>query len=811
MNSKAQYYKDVKKWVIINTIDKKPINKNWTAFNLNTNIEIKDNKNIAVITGDVSGIIVLDIDNKVPQQINKIKRSKNKGIQDWKDILNIYNNNEDIKTLKATTPSGGLHYYFKYNDKVKHLYNRACTILNNKNEECAIDIKTNKGCVLIEPSIKKIDNRNIKYSFINIDTEIIEMPEWLINEINKIQIKDIKNDDKYNNDNNNEAIETLKEELKQNNITIETERQLTDLLDIIGDHYNDYNGWMIVANVLKNINTSLFNIFNEWSKKSIDKYKGENDCKRIWNIVGNYKFTIGTLIYWAKQENKELYEQWKMKYKPVNIELTFNGLEGYIAQYIKAKYLKLNCICTNITNKTFYYFNGTRWVEDINYCRLYNYIKYNYSNEIKNIYFSLIEEFNKKSNEDEEYCNSKEAKLLKGKIESLNKIDKKINGKPTFIEDVIKIIARDTFDKDFYNKLNEYRHLIGFDDGVYDLKNNTFRQGRYDDYISYSVGYNYNNKSDINNIELNTFLNQVFPNKDVREYVLQQIAQMLCGNNYGEIVHTHTGIGKNGKSKFCKLLEYTFGDYWHEVPVTMITKNNKLSYNKPDPTLSNLKGVRCMVASEPNEGEEINDALIKKIGSQEELEFRMLYSNLTQILKFQCKCHIFCNDKLKVNGDDEAIGRRMRVIPYVSVFTENNIDEENNIYKVNYNLDEVLNKCKESFMALLLSKFKYDYIYTMPDIIKEKSEKYMSENNLMKDFIESIMIKTNNKNDFIKVQDAWSKYSCNDNYDKMKQSDFRRKFIKNLKGDHYERKMIDGENYKNIIIGWTFKEDENND
>lgn len=796
----ARFYKEKMKWVIMNSNDKKePLHKGWQNFTLDTDVNIKEGLNLSVITGKVSNIIVVDVDNKIPTEKKWQKISKSTGVKDWYKLLDKFNNGNDILTLKATTPSGGYHYFFNYNDNVKHINNSVQAILNDKNEHIAIDIRTNKGQILIEPSKLIIDDKIKEYKFNDINIKPIDMPEWLINEITKVQFKEVKKNNKYKKD-NNDTITTLELEIN-NEITNENERQINDLLDLIGNKYDYYKEWFIVGNALKKLNNNLFNVFHQWSKNSTEKYKSEKDCKALWDDVGNYVYTIGTLIYWAKQENKELYAQWCIKYKPISISITYSGLESDIATYIISKYLKLNYISVDIQQKIFFYFNGNRWIEDKNYMKIYNFIKYNFINEIEDIRFKLMNELKTKQENDENFINSKECKSLSGKIDGLFKIIKKVKGKPTFIEDIIKIIAREVYDKDFYNNLNENREIIGFNDGIYDLKLKQFRQGKYNDYCSFSVGYNFPTSYNSNKNELIQFLNQVFPNKDVREYTLQQIAQMLCGNNFGEIIHTHTGIGKNGKSKMTDLLKYTFGDYYYEVPINMLTKNNKLTYNKPDPTLANLKGIRCMIGSEPNEGEEINDALIKKIGSQEEQQYRMLYSNITNVLKYQCKCHIFCNDKLKINGTDDAIVRRMRVIPYESIFREDNIDEKNNIYKVDYSIQKTLFKNRENFMLMLLNLFNYNYEYSMPDIIKEKSKDYIEENNNLKEFIDETIIYTNDDNDILTLNDIWQEYKTYKDYEIKDRKIFYKRVVKCIDRKLYDRKKINNKEYKKLYTG----------
>ena len=44
------------------------------------------------------------------------------------------------------------------------------------------------------------------------------------------------------------------------------------------------------------------------------------------------------------------------------------------------------------------------------------------------------------------------------------------------------------YDKTFMDKLNDKKHLIGFENGVYDLDRDEFREGLPDDYVSLSTG-----------------------------------------------------------------------------------------------------------------------------------------------------------------------------------------------------------------------------------------------------------------------------------------------------------------------------------
>ena len=52
------------------------------------------------------------------------------------------------------------------------------------------------------------------------------------------------------------------------------------------------------------------------------------------------------------------------------------------------------------------------------------------------------------------------------------------------MNDYITILKDKTFDREFVNKLDIDMSLIGFKNGVFDIKNNIFRSGKPNDYIS---------------------------------------------------------------------------------------------------------------------------------------------------------------------------------------------------------------------------------------------------------------------------------------------------------------------------------------
>jgi hypothetical protein len=72
------------------------------------------------------------------------------------------------------------------------------------------------------------------------------------------------------------------------------------------------------------------------------------------------------------------------------------------------------------------------------------------------------------------------------------------------------------FDQEFEKKLDADQNLLGFTNGVYDLSQHRFRDGRPEDYISLSFGYDYKVFENCDQIlnDPRLFLSQFLPKDD---------------------------------------------------------------------------------------------------------------------------------------------------------------------------------------------------------------------------------------------------------------------------------------------------------
>lgn len=151
--------------------DKHPPLPGWQKFTRENALRyietdrVKNPIGLGVLTGAPSGIIVVDID------------IKDNGMINWR---NLVEQNWLPKTFTVLTGTGGLHYYFKYDQKTAGMRNRHFT-------GWGIDIRGDGGFIIFPGS--RHENGKLYYVVDGYNIEpyapiIASMPDWLVQFIN---------------------------------------------------------------------------------------------------------------------------------------------------------------------------------------------------------------------------------------------------------------------------------------------------------------------------------------------------------------------------------------------------------------------------------------------------------------------------------------------------------------------------------------------------------------------------------------------------------------------------------------------------
>lgn len=143
-------------WVVmpIKPNDKRPIIKSWSKIQSNdeTLDKFKDTSNIGIIMGATSNLVCIDVDVKHTDGVATLEKLEEQL-------------GELPQTVMSETPSGGIHYYFKY---VKGIRNR-------KNVGEGIDIQADGTQTVEAPS--QIDGTYYEWVNSPFEYEIAELPQ----------------------------------------------------------------------------------------------------------------------------------------------------------------------------------------------------------------------------------------------------------------------------------------------------------------------------------------------------------------------------------------------------------------------------------------------------------------------------------------------------------------------------------------------------------------------------------------------------------------------------------------------------------
>ena len=409
------------------------------------------------------------------------------------------------------------------------------------------------------------------------------------------------------------------------------------------------------------------------------------------------------------------------------------------------------------SENVWYFYNGSRWIEDKAQTHISRTIMTRFQKRLDHeihecaVYFEHHQPDHPSYTE--EMVRSKNLYTIKEKTQS---------GRIGSDWHVLAV----TFEQEkFASLLDTQLHLIGFDNGVYDLTSNTFRNMTRDDKITMTTGYNYEHVYDAQDYhgELDMLLQQIFPDTDILEYMLCFLGSCLCGKVNEELIHFWTGLsnkqtGSNGKSTFVSLLLLTFGDYAMCGHSSIITSKRENS-SSANSALMALKGVRLVTFQEIDDVNNINMPVIKSLTGNDTVSGRQLYKTQETFLP---QWHlVVCANKLPpVSSDDGGTQRRLRNVPFESKFVDNPKDAKwrhiSNVYAVDYQLKNKLQYYKLPLMHRLIEGYqKYVTMNELPPCPKilAHTALYFKNQNMLYQFLWNTITPCPNKNTRIPLRD----------------------------------------------------------
>jgi P4 family phage/plasmid primase-like protien len=680
----------------------KKVSVKWSTINSSNFYEFVNpaENGFAILTGDK--YLMLDIDTKHTPPPS------------------IYETLERCCTAIEKTP-GGFHFWFLMDDRVKHFKSVEAAYWDGKKVK-GLDIRAKGGIAYTAPShYVAVDGTTKRYVWMKGDLstaspvppEVLEHldlaePTPVITESRSTLSRAVTKDP-----------ETVS--LRSSASVITEEEDIAGLLGGLSparaDHYDD---WLRVGMALYNGGYPC-ELWDEWSRQSAKYSIGV--CQSKWRSFGGSTgtpVTVATLWKWLKEDNPTLFVRLQAARSCIYRSLLM-GTNGHVANVFHElnphRYLYSHDDSWYVLqeNNTWLSVGSTDATKIPN---IYHHIR----NDCQDL---LIELLHKGASEKGE---SMERMRQVG--ETLKKIST-----ATFLRGVLAFLSGNYHVHGADKLFNEKRHLFAFTNGVLDMHTMEFRPIEPTDYITVTTGYPYRPALESEKGVVLACLESMFPNAAVLEYVLRALSTTFEGENRAEFFHALTGVGSNGKSMLMDLCKIVFGDYFRTIGVSYLTKDDE-GKDRPLPDLVDARWARMLVASEPEERDKFQVALLKLITGGDEISCRAMYGK--NVLKYrpQFKLWILTNDMPKLSKYDQGIERRMRCVHFPIRFVHEPAGE--NERKRDEGLKGKIlgdEAWRYGFLGLLLEAFgraREDEVESglaMPEEVREFTQAYMLENN----------------------------------------------------------------------------------
>jgi putative DNA primase/helicase len=258
--------------------------------------------------------------------------------------------------------------------------------------------------------------------------------------------------------------------------------------------------------------------------------------------------------------------------------------------------------------------------------------------------------------------------------------------------------------------------LLGVGNGVIDLCTGALRAGRRKDYITQRTKVNFDQAATAP--QWQKFLADVVPDAEQRGYVQRAVGYCLTGRVDEQCLFILFGSGANGKSVFMKIIEKLLGDYATTVATTTWMRKDKHS-DRPPNDVAALQGKRLALSPETEQGQRLSEVLIKQATGGDTLSARFLYGEFFSFVP-QFKIWVSANHKPIIEGDDDAIWRRVRLLPFTVTIPEERQDKQL-VDKLTKELPGILAWAVEGCLAWQKEGLG------MPECVRQATSAYRSE------------------------------------------------------------------------------------
>jgi len=533
-----------------------------------------------------------------------------------------------------------------------------------------------------------------------------------------------------------------------------------------------YTKWIRVGWALRNIDDRLFILWVAFSSRA-DRfdYNEIPQMQDMWLKFDMRKpdettrgLTKRSIMHWAKEDARQDYFRIRETSIDFAIDRTLGsyelledgkpdrrGCSDFDIASILYQLYKSEYVCSSITHNAWYKFEEPKWTKIDSGV----YLRRCISNELRNIYSKKAAHYMDIRSRLSETNDAHRIKQITAHVDKIMGIFIRLgssNDKKNIMTEAKELFYNDKFEPE----LDANPYLICFKNGVVDFKNKLFRRGHPEDHLTKCTNIDF-----INDVyenpkhqpiidQINDFMGKLFPVPELCRYMWEHLASTLLGISPDQTWNIYIGEGQNGKSVLVKLMEYVLGEYKGVVPLSLLT-DRRTKIGGTSPEVIGLQGLRYAVMQEPTKGERVNEGVMKQLVSGiDPIQARGLYMQNAVQFYPQFKLVLCSNYLMEIKSNDHGTWRRIRVVPFMSLFTDNPKEDDTmkpHQYKIDRTIEERIRDWKEVFASMLALKvFETNGLVKDCDIVLSASNTYRQGQDAISQFIaENIETKENGR------------------------------------------------------------------
>lgn len=535
----------------------------------------------------------------------------------------------------------------------------------------------------------------------------------------------------------NKAIEAMLVNVSALDYFIKESHEFVMILPSTYYEKGSYDKWIRVGWALKNTHHALFLTWIKMSSQAEQfDFRDIGYFHDMWKKFEYKKdgLTYKSILYWAKNDaDSTQYKKIRQETVDYFIEESLKGSTEFDLANVLLQLYKDRFICVSIKPPMWYEFKNHRWVEiDSGYT-----LRLAISTEVNKIYMEkILEAVNASCSMDEDDPNKAKVEQRAHTLTAIATMLKRTRPK----NDIMKEAAELFYDKQFLEMQDADNSLMCFKNGVFDFRENVFRDGKPEDYITMSTKLEYVPIERVDKkhlAEVEDFIKQLFPVPELREYMWNHLSSTLIGTNENQTFNIYTGSGANGKSKLVELMSKILGDYKGTVPITLITQK-RTSIGSTSSEIVQLRGKRYAVMQEPSKGDKINEGIMKEITGGDPIQGRALFKETITFMP-QFKLVVCTNTLFDIKDTGDGTWRRIRVCDFMSKFRDNPVQgdqDEPHQYPIDKKIEIKFETWKIPFMSKLVELAKGNKgIVKDCDIVLCKSNAYRDDQDYLSEFI----------------------------------------------------------------------------